>query len=187
MLFRSGVPELRDRPPVNGSRLWQQLIKSRWAPGSGLILIARKPSAYRPHPVPSRRDGGQTLLCLWWPRPDLRWLTPLGTTVAWSPPGSWGKGLVGRAPRGAGRCSALGPPRASDPARPALHLVLRAGSARLSSPVVHGVTGHFSSCVWYLRGSPDTRIRALHRVRVTATRLSDAIPVDPSAPPLWTQ
>ena len=32
-----------------------------------------------------------------------------------------------------------------------------------------------------------TRIRALHRVRVTATRLSDAIPVDPSAPPLWTQ
>ena len=140
-----GVPELRDRPPVNGSCLWQQLIKSRWAPGSGLILIARKPSAYRPHPVPSRRDGGQTLLCLWWPRPDLRWLTPLGTTVAWSPPGSWGKGLVGRAPRGAGRCSALGPPRASDPARPALHLVLRAGSARLSKP--RRAMGLVSLCV----------------------------------------
>ena len=25
----------------------------------------------------------------------------------------------------------------------------------LASPVVHGVTGHFSSCVWYLRVSPD--------------------------------
>ena len=24
-----------------------------------------------------------------------------------------------------------------------------------ASPVVHGVTGHFSSCVWYLRVSPD--------------------------------
>ena len=25
----------------------------------------------------------------------------------------------------------------------------------LASPVVHGVTGHFSSCVWCLRVSPD--------------------------------
>lgn len=32
-----------------------------------------------------------------------------------------------------------------------------------------------------------TPIRALHRVRVTVTRLSDAIPIDPSDPPLWTQ
>lgn len=97
-----GVPELRDRPPVNGSHLWQQLIKSGWAPGSGLILTARKPSAYRPHPVPSRRDGGQTLLCLWWPRPDLRWLRPLGTTVAWSPPGSLGKGPGWQSSQGCG-------------------------------------------------------------------------------------
>lgn len=97
-----GVPELRDRPPVNGSHLWQQLIKSGWAPGSGLILTTRKPSAYRPHPVPSRRDGGQTLLCLWWPRPDLRWLRPLGTTVAWSPPGSLGKGPGWQSSQGCG-------------------------------------------------------------------------------------
>lgn len=102
-----GVPELRDRPPVNGSHLWQQLIKSGWAPGSGLILIARKPSAYRPHPVPSRRDGGQTLLCLWWPRPDLRWLRPLGTTVTWSPPGSLGKGPGWQSSQGCG--ALLGP------------------------------------------------------------------------------
>ena len=33
-------------------------------------------------------------------------------------------------------------------------LVWRNGTL-LASPVVHGVTGHFSSCVWYLRGSPD--------------------------------
>lgn len=135
-----GAPKLRDRPPVNGSRLWPQLIKSGWAPGSGLILNARKPSAYRSHPVPSCRDGGQTLLCLWWPRPDLRW--------RWGPqwpghlPTPWGKGLVGRAPRGAGRCSPLGPPRASDPACPALHLFLRAGFACLSKP--HGAMGLIS-------------------------------------------
>ena len=33
-------------------------------------------------------------------------------------------------------------------------LVWRNGTL-LASPVVHGVTGHFSSCVWYLRVSPD--------------------------------
>ena len=33
-------------------------------------------------------------------------------------------------------------------------LVWRNGTL-LASPVVHGVTGHFSSCLWYLRVSPD--------------------------------
>ena len=33
-------------------------------------------------------------------------------------------------------------------------LVWRKGTL-LASPVVHGMTGHFSSCVWYLRVSPD--------------------------------
>ena len=37
-------------------------------------------------------------------------------------------------------------------ARP--RLVWRNGTL-LASPVVHVVTGHFSSCVWYLRVSPD--------------------------------
>lgn len=104
-----GAPKLRDRPPVNGSHLWPQLIKSGWAPGSGLILNARKPSAYRPHPVPSCRDGGQTLLCLWWPRPDLRWPRALGTTVAWSPPDSLGKGPGWQSSQGCGALLAPGP------------------------------------------------------------------------------
>ena len=36
-----------------------------------------------------------------------------------------------------------------------MHHRIASNGTLLASPVVHGVTGHFSSCVWYLRVSPD--------------------------------
>ena len=157
-------------PPAGGSAGLAPTVRSQKRSGRGKRTTeanARKRRSFRPvhrsltrtPSTPSRRHvssaGGPQAPVRLSPAPQ-RLRPPGGPEDARcvTGPSRWprcaGRSRAERASKGPGRAFRR---RRRDPVR---HRALDAGNGTLlASPVVHGVTGHFSSCVWYLRVSPD--------------------------------